>query len=71
MLVDLRATIDSMRRAISHAQGNIEQFRHVPQGILLKDVTACLSDIREHAVAAIDMAEQAIKTVGTLIGNEQ
>jgi phage-related protein len=46
-LVDMRATTDSIKRSIVHAQSSIEQYRHTQSRAMLKDIESCLIEIRD------------------------
>jgi hypothetical protein len=57
-LVDMRATVDSMKRAITHAQSSVEQFRHTKGKDSLADIADCLVELRnEEAAVAEAIAE--------------
>ena len=45
-LVDLRATIDSMKRSVTNAQSSVEQFRHTQNQDQIRDIANCFATLK-------------------------
>lgn len=67
MLVDMRATVDSMKRTITHAQSSVEQFRHVPEKAYLLDIADCLNQLLRESRTVADTTAQASEPLGNLL----
>ena len=59
ILMDVRSTIESMRRSITNAQSSIEQCRHTTAASTLRDISSCLSQLRQEARTVTESADAA------------
>lgn len=59
ILVDIRATVDSMKRSVTSAQASVEQFRHTQARASLDDIADCLSELRTESATIIDSVAEA------------
>ena len=59
ILMDIRGTVESMRRSITNAQSSIEQCRHKPTESTIKDIANCLSQLRQEASTVTESADSA------------
>ena len=60
-LMDIRATVESMRRSVTNAQSSVEQFRHTTDVSRLDDIADCLEQLRK---------ESAIVTHAATLGDD-
>ena len=58
-LVDLRATLDSMRRAVTNAQASVEQFRHTRNQDQIDDIASCFVKLTNEACTVTESVAQA------------
>ncbi|HEY5618735.1 MAG TPA: hypothetical protein VIK60_12385 [Vicinamibacterales bacterium] len=68
-LVDIRATIDAQKRAVTNAQSSVEQFRHTKGKDSLGDIADCLKTIAADNRDLVDAVATADKTVKALIAS--
>ena len=66
LMMDVRATVDSMRRSITNAQSSIEQFRHTRNKTQLDDINDCLEQLVQECHAVADAAAEAQKPIAKL-----
>jgi hypothetical protein len=59
ILMDVRSTIESMRRSITNAQSSVEQCRHSTAASTLRDIASCLSQLRQEARTVTESADAA------------
>ena len=67
MLVDIRATVDAQKRAVTNAQASIEQFRHTRGKASLDDIAECLQQLTNDARAVIEGASDAHDTMHAIM----
>jgi septal ring factor EnvC (AmiA/AmiB activator) len=71
LMMDVRATVDSMRRSITNTQSSIEQFRHTHSKEQIDDVQKCLEQLTDECrviTEAIGEAKKPLKKLGALAG---
>ena len=49
-IMDIRSTVESMRRSVTGAQSSIEQYRHTQSKDRLVDIADCLAQLTQEAV---------------------
>ena len=59
MLMDLRSTVEAMRRSVTNAQSSIEQYRHTQSQLHLEDIADCLFQLRRECTIVTDSAAKA------------
>jgi hypothetical protein len=65
-LVDLRATIDSMKRSVTNAQSSVEQFRHTGSQDQIDDIAKCFASLTREAgtvTEAVAVAEPQLEVL--------
>ena len=67
-LMDIRATVESMRRSVDSAQSSVEQFRHKPRLERLLDIADCLKQMKKEAEIVLDSVGVAGEPLAALIG---
>ena len=71
LMMDVRATVDSMRRSITNTQSSIEQFRHTHRKEQIDDVQKCLEQLTDECrviTEAIAEAKKPLKKLEALAG---
>ena len=66
LMMDVRATVESMRRSVTNAQSSIEQFRHTRDKAQLDDITDCLKQIVEESTDVTEAVAEAKKPLAEL-----
>lgn len=66
-LVDMRATVEAIRRNLTSAQSSVEQHRHIRSKATLADIDDCITDLTHNARALTDIAADARKAVDAVI----
>jgi hypothetical protein len=69
ILVDLRATIDSMKRSVTNAQSSVEQFRHTQNEAQLTDIASCLDSLKQEVVTITETVSSAEPQLAALRAN--
>jgi hypothetical protein len=69
--MDLRATTESMRRSVDHAQSSIEQYRHVRADERLHNIADCLSQLTKEAAIVTQSAADANTHIVALLTEQQ
>jgi hypothetical protein len=69
-LVDMRATVDSMKRSITHAQSSVEQYRHTRGREYIDDIADCLDQLKNEAGAIMESLPEADKPLRRLLDAE-
>jgi hypothetical protein len=70
-MMDVRATVESMRRSITNTQSSIEQFRHTRGKEQIEDVQNCLTQLTHECriiTEAIAEAKKPLKNLEALAG---
>jgi hypothetical protein len=70
MLVDVRATVDAQRRAVTNAQASIEQFRHTRAKASIDEIAECLDQLSDDARAVNEAASEARNTLRAIMTAE-
>ena len=65
--MDIRATVDSMRRSVTSAQSSIEQYRHTKAKDRLEDIADCLAQLTQEVVVLEESIKHAKKDVEGLL----
>ena len=65
--MDIRATVESMRRSVTGAQSSIEQYRHTQGKDRLVDIADCLAQLALEAVALEESMKNANKDLEGLL----
>jgi|KBSMisStaDraftv2_1062788.scaffolds.fasta_scaffold1312749_1 hypothetical protein len=65
--MDIRSTVESMRRSVTAAQSSIEQFRHTQSKDRLVDIADCLSQLTQECVALEDSIKNANSDLGLIM----
>ena len=65
-MMDVRATVESMRRSVTNAQSSIEQLRHTYAATQVADIKDCLEQILKEAGAITDTTTEAKKPLAQL-----
>jgi hypothetical protein len=74
LMMDVRATVDSMRRSITNTQSSIEQFRHTHSKEQIDDVQKCLEQLTDDCrviTEAVAEARKPLKNLQALTGAER
>ena len=66
-LMDIRSTIESMRRSVTNAQSSIEQCRHKPTEKILNDIGDCLVQLKKESATVTESANAGADTLQALI----
>lgn len=66
LMMDVRATVESMRRSVTNAQSSIEQLRHTYAATQVADIKDCLEQILKEAAAITDTTTEAKKPLAQL-----
>jgi hypothetical protein len=66
LMMDVRATVESMRRSITNTQSSIEQFRHTHGRAQLDDIKECLEQLVEECAVVTEAATEAGKPIAKL-----
>ena len=67
ILMDMRSTVESMRRSVTNAQSSIEQCRHKPTEKTLKDIADCLRQLGNEASIVTQSSNTAAEPLPALI----
>jgi len=68
-LVDMRATIETQRRAVTDAQSSVEQFRHTKARDSLEDIADCLKTMADENRDFVDEVVVAENALDALIAS--
>jgi hypothetical protein len=66
-VMDVRTTVESMRRSVTSAQSSIEQYRHTQGKDRLLDIQDCLAELVQEGVALEESVAHATKYLEELI----
>jgi hypothetical protein len=66
LMMDVRATVESMRRSVTNAQSSIEQMRHTHNKAQLDDIRDCLKEITNECDVVIESVSEAKKPLAAL-----
>lgn len=66
-LMDIRATVDSMRRSLTNAQSSIEQYRHTRSKDVLSDVSNCLEYLTDEGSGVSEAIAEATRAIQVLL----
>jgi hypothetical protein len=66
LMMDVRATVESMRRSITNTQASLEQFRHTRSKTQLEDIKDCLEQLVEECTIVTEAATEARKPIAKL-----
>ena len=66
LMMDVRATVESMRRSVTNAQSSIEQLRHTHNKAQLDDISDCLKQITNECAVVTESVSEAKKHVAEL-----
>ena len=70
-LVDLRATIDSMKRSVTNAQSSVEQFRHTQSQDQIDDIANCFVSLTREAGTVNEAVAVATPQLEALRGRRE
>jgi archaellum component FlaC len=65
-MIDVRATVESMRRSVTNAQSSIEQLRHTHDKVQLDDISDCLKQITNECAVVTESVSEAKKPLAEL-----
>ena len=65
--MDVRATVESMRRSVTGAQSSIEQYRHTKERHRLLDIQDCIAELVQECVALEESVKHATKDLESLL----
>ena len=66
-VMDIRSTVEAMRRSVTGAQSSIEQYRHTKGMDRLLDIQDCLAELVQEGVALEESVAHAKKYLQELI----
>ena len=66
LMMDVRATVESVRRSITNAQSSIEQFRHTHAKAQLDDIRDCLEQVVQECAVVTESVTEAKKSLAEL-----
>jgi hypothetical protein len=58
-LVDIRASIDAMKRSVTNAQSSVEQFRHTQNQEQIEDIADCFVNLTREAAEVTEAITSA------------
>jgi hypothetical protein len=65
--MDIRVTVESMRRSVTGAQSSIEQYRHTQGADRLLDIGDCLAQLTQECVVLEASIRDATKDLQSLM----